>query len=445
MAEFGEAFEAAMEAAAEEESEEALETLKASLEKSGIDANIQGGEIKINGESVDLQKFSDLSSKGDFLEAMKELGFPQSEELEEFANDRKASFDASDKGQQLKALNELKTEPKLDILKDVDNPSEDEMKKLTESNKELKASMDKMTEQLKELKGDAVDEKDPSFRERVSKYFSENKLKLLLGTAMLAFLIWISIDYYDFCKKARNAINGCWSIEDAGKCKISSLTCDNDDLVSADGTFMGTHLADTNFRMCQPCLDVKCMSGDYIPALSSACGCGTGNLDFTGFNFDGTQVRNDFKNSPACENCTSTFVNHNLPSACPNVSGCIAKTEACVGENQLNTDCSKWCDSSLLKVKQGAVIQCSNVSIGQVMSAGITAAAKAGVSDLIPSGLLKDIWKIIRYLILGVIILIVLYYVITGVWGYFSERSKEKRIATDVATAVQGKTKSATK
>jgi hypothetical protein len=95
--------------------------------------------------------------------------------------------------------------------------------------------------------------------------------------------------------------------------------------------------------------------------------------------------------------------------ACPNVSGCISKEEACAGSNQMNSSCSSWCDTSQTKVKVGTSLNCVNKNIGEVLFDAIGDAVDDAGKDLLG---LSGVKQILIYIAIGLVILVVGYMVI---------------------------------
>jgi len=419
------ALEDAMAAAAEqagtEAGEMAMRTAADSLGRElGVDATVEGSgadaELKVNGQTVDLDSVSVKMTEGNYGEALKEMGVDTSPGTPggDFVESQQASFDASEQGQVKEALKTPTESP--EGLRE--NPTREEFKEDVAKDSELKSKVDDLEQQIKDLKGEADAPEELSKTEKFKKFMDGlPKLKMLFGALFIAALIYFCIDLYDFIKGIQNAENGCWAInKDGSKCKIAALTINSDDLQQPDGSFMGIPSNGPTFRTCQPCKDMNCSSGDWIPALADACACGA-TLDFSGYEYLNR------KNANSCVKCAAkdALPSTSLKPACPNVSGCISKDEASV--NTMNGECSSWCETSALKLKAGTVIQCTNKTFAQ--------AAGDVIPDLLKGlgNLLGPFEKILMWIAIGIVILVIGYVIIKEVVHYVgSSKSRPRRV-----------------
>jgi len=434
--EFEEALRSAMEASLEDSAEasrEALEEASSKLsELSGKEIKISSdGIMSIDGEDIKLSDIQSDLSEGDYKSAYERMGFDTEEpKTKEFIEQQQAKFKDSTLGQTQEMLDspasaELET-------KVGDPKSPEEFKENMEKTPEGKTQLEKMQKELDDLKAEAKTPEELTKTEKFKEFMKENKLKLLFSALFIAALVLAAENVWSLAKSIQHAQNGCWAISETQKCKISPLTCNDDDLVQGDGTFMGIDVADTGFTPCVACVDKSCSAGDWIPAKISACSC-DGKWDFSGYSYQNTFSTN------SCVQCSGTSKEKYSAAAppaspaCPRVSGCIAKSEAC--SDTMNSECSSLCDTSLIMPKPGTTLKCVKKSFASALGDVFPNILKGALGDL------GNILSGIKYwLLIGIAVIIgifLLYIILKGIiGGMFSNSSPVS--ATRPISPVQG-------
>ncbi len=368
---------------------------------------IEDGELILKdaktGKEINMSKFKNDFSFGDFEGGLKELGFDtKTAEARDFIKQRTTEYAQTISGVFKDSFQALK-----DFSERVDLPEPKDSADFDKNCKDKGWDISGAEKDLADIKKAGTDPKDPTVQKKVKdfldkwggelkKFLKNNWLSLLLLTA----IILAAVDLYDFIKRMQHALSGCWStMADASSspCKINALTCSDDDL---DDQGVGD-----GFRICKACQTTTCKGvggGDWVPLRASvARTCDpSGKADFPGCYYPLADTGNTICTTPFQDKCTGGVGSY----ACPNTTGCIARKEACMGDLGKG-DCSAWCDSSLLMPIAGQAISCkkcdfwcaANATLGQVFT--------------LPSGLLGQIEKILLWIALGIVILVVVFVV----------------------------------
>jgi len=383
-------------------------------------------QAKSGDRLVDVTQVQTDMASGDIYDAFEEAspGIADGPRIKPRVDDLEAKFKQSPVGQDMASQEEFKAvaddargrAPK-DAVDAIDKPGSITQEDLDAFQKSLSESQDKAFSELKDSVTEMLEEKknykgpdDPSYRQRVSKWLDDNVniknlVKLLALGGVIFAIVWFSEKFVDWINNMRHASSGCWSTTQQKKCKIDVLTCDSNDLA--------------NSTLCIVSTDSSGTGGDFVPLIRAhACSCTVDSKGNPSIPIDTSGWDQDAKMS---QNTCSKFTNRNNlcpitekflhPSriettqndyACPNASGCLVKNEACSAENQLNSDCSKWCSSDYLTTLPGQVLSCTQTTAFDV------------IANAIPNlfnDLIGTIEKILLYLAIGLVIFLVAIFV----------------------------------
>lgn len=369
----------------------------------------EDGNVKIKSETeeVNLTQFRDKFNSGDFKGALDELGIKtDTAEARNFITARDAEFAQTNAGRFRDGFQEVKAD-----AQDLGFPKEpetaNEFKTLCE---EKGINVVDAETGLEEVKKTGNDPKDPAVQEKAKNWLEkyggklkdwvkENWIKLVL----IAALMLLAVDLYDFIKKVQKALSGCWSTmanSSTPPCKIQALTCDDDEITAPSGV--------DGFKLCQACQTPTCQGvggGDWVPlrtAVVKSCDS-TGKADLPGCYNYLAETGDTSCTTPFQDRCASGATG-GTQYACPNTAGCIARKQACSGD--LNKgDCSAWCDSSLLMPIAGQTISCKNCDFW------CAANAAAGQIFSPALGIFGKIEKILLYIALGIVAVVIVYYI----------------------------------
>lgn len=336
--------------------------------------------FKTKDGELNITKVKRLFDDGEFARAFDELD-PKGEwkkdpAITKMADDLTISFNQTERGIKLKALKDidnakatlLKKNPNLKEadLADVNNktPEALEYQRMQDKYKNIKNDIDNLSdvEKQKIIEG----EPPASIKEKINTMFGP-KVKLLLGMAVLAFLIYAAKDFSDFLKKVADAMSGCWLEHGnaGGKCKIDALTCDEDAISATTGgkTFDIVPLFHSGgFDMCTVNLgyngNVGSGTGDWIPLLKDYCKCDSTQSNIIDADYDPQigksitsvqpipkQAYNSCTSNTACAVKPLTGAYATIPPVCNHTSGCVSWAQACM-ESIEGGRCSKWCNKS---------------------------------------------------------------------------------------------------
>lgn len=197
-----------------------------------------GGEytIKFNGKEINFKEAREASLKGDILKSMDAMGAPEEilndTEVKQYAKEYKATWEEQTS---IKSINELE--------KDLENgkkttekaggepTSEEDFKDKLEKNPELQEELQKKVDELKEKIKNAGED-----GHKAGKWA---KTKTALKIAALGVGL---AGVYKLIKQHQKEINGCWlvNIATGNKCKVYSLTCDQNENERGSGDFCPT-------------------------------------------------------------------------------------------------------------------------------------------------------------------------------------------------------------
>lgn len=391
--------------------EDVLPTLKDAFGESKATLDDNGDIVlkKPDGEEINISKTKESLASGDPAGALEELKIPTDTEVaQQFIKEQKASFAETASGRMDSSIKTLNKEA-LNLEVPTDQESMDVIAK--------KANIDlsEPKKALEDIKNSGTDAKDPTVQQKVKNMIDKfgGELKQFLKNNWLSLLLITAIalaakSLYDFIKRIQHAMNGCWATmnDNSAPCKINALTCDDDDL-NNQGTGDG-------FKICDACQNQNCTvgGGDWIPMLkASAESCSPDKTNFPG-------CYNPLADTGATV-CPTPFTERKCDGstnfACPNAKGCVARKEACAGDNDKG-DCSAWCDSSFIITRPGQMISCKKVSFWGAAGAAFGQIFK----DLGLGGVLGTIEKWLLYIALGIVILVVVYIVIKQVIHSFT-------------------------
>jgi hypothetical protein len=324
-------------------------------------AKIFNGDVEITQEN--LKKASEATLKeGDVLQSLKELGYPDKilsePEIKQYAEEYKAKFETTDAFKENKTLQENDNAGKTLSDQVGDPKTQEEFKKLLETNKELKTQFDELSKKLEEqLKKEGEGSEAGNW--------AKESLKTLLkyaGGALAGELLYKAI------KGHQNAMNGCWLVKGGSgeKCKIALLTCHPD--AKTNGDLCPGKISISDLNSCTPC-------------VTPPPGQNTGPC------FDTT----------TCVECDK--------------GNCKTKMTDC---NDDTRTCSEFCGgNSSVQVPKGYYLQCVNIDFW--------AAANDVANDIIDTpfsyggDVVKKIIMILVWIAVAVVIMVVLYFVISFV------------------------------
>lgn len=402
----------------------------------GPDGNITA----LDGEKViDFSAAKGDFSAGEFEDAYKKLGIDVSEPgVRDFINQQDTAFEQTTKGQEMSAAREtteagVKTAEKVPIPK-----TQAELEEISRKNN---IDIDKANKDYAELRKEVTEAKTPEeAEEKVKEKTSSWKSKLVISLAALVGIIKIYEDIKGAIEHIEHANSGCFMYPPQGsRCKIDAMTCNQDDLDAAE-------------TVCSPCSGTKCF-GEWLPAKTADfCGCNTPLSDtpFSGYSSQAVTGTNPCTGGNNLANCPKKstketynplpIYGQNIPFrglgdpqqiACPNVSGCMARVEACAGGSR----CSPWCDSknNVVLTTTGQHIQCE--------SCNFWCAAQSLMPDIFswPSSLIGQIEKILLWICIGIAVVAVVYFVGKEVihWLFSKKESDGKDIKVNITPVIK--------
>lgn len=418
---------------------------------SNIKVEIDGDAQKITGtdsvgKEVDFSAAKAAYSEGNFGEMFDELGIDTSDpDVRQFVYEEKLSFDETPKGQQLKTATDTSTTGEKIAEK---APVPKTQAELEETCKKNNIDIDKANKDYADLRKEVLEAKTPEeAEEKVKEKTSSWKSKLLISLAVLVGIIKAYEDIKDAIEHIEHANSGCFMYPPNGgsRCKIDAMTCNQEDLDAAD-------------TICSPCVNTGC-SGEWIPAKSASyCGCNTpvGDSPFNGYSSaavtginectGGNNIANcptkttkeTYSKGKSPFSCDSDNLEHSDPPplggaqqvACPSVSGCIARIEACADGSR----CSPWCDSknNVVLSSSGQIVKCE--------SCNFWCAASSLMPDVFswPDSLLGKIEKILLWICIAIAVIAVIYFVGKELLHWlFSKKEKDRDIKVNITPIVK--------
>jgi hypothetical protein len=438
--------------------------------------NVENGKIELNIDgktTIDISDIQDSINKGNISEVYKKLSGdkPIPKDIQENITKLEQEWTFTPAGRDIQLAEEVKSAgddvaenakkagTDLTKIKNIDELksklTDDGQKQLVQLQKNLEefkqtlseqgiGNIDDLTKILDENGGtdDAI-KNDPKLKDTVNKIESSwsDNVKKFLKLAVVLALILIAADIIDFFVLAAHAKSGCFSRRGTNgeQCKIKQLTCSRIDTATGKEDFLKIIGNTSKFLVCNTCTtnpdDPQCVndSQSWIPVVTANfCQCSGAPTNYlSGYKQDiDINANSNTTGQNSCQtSCGMTAPNISsdvIVSACPNIAGCVARNEACNGQNAINDDCSVWCDSKKIKTFSDQTISCEQYTWVQAAAAivpGIFNKVLSFAENLLSP--LKKILLIIALVIVGLIAFFIIGRILLSLWHTREEQKLE--------------------
>lgn len=385
------------------------------------------------GKEIDFSAAKADYSEGNYKDMFDKLGIDTGDaDVKRYISEQKYNFDQTPKGQALSTAADT-TATGDNMAKKLPVPKT--QAELETTCRKEGIDIDKANKDYADLRKEVTEAKTPEeAEEKVKEKTSSWKSKLLIGIAALVGIIATYDNIKDAIEHIEHANSGCFMYPPSGsRCKIDAMTCNQDDIDAAE-------------TICSSCVNTSC-SGEWIPVkTTSYCGCNTpvGDSPFNGYSSAAVTGLNSCTGGNNIANCplktTETYdplpifgqnVGASQPVACPNVSGCIARVEACADGSR----CSSWCDSknNVVMASSGQIVKCE--------SCNFWCAASSLMPDIFsaPSTILGWIEKILLWICIAIAVVAIIYYVGKELihWFFSKKESNNKDIKVNITPVIK--------